>query len=81
MCKRKDVETNMVRVQRQRHKILAHWYPADVRSPKAWVHKSCLAALGLYPFPDGAVPLAETIGASLMMRVASYSSSSHRLRW
>lgn len=38
--------------------------------PKAWVHKVCLAALGLHPFPDDSVPLAETIGATVVRRIA-----------
>jgi hypothetical protein len=49
--------------------VLKQWYPNDIRNKNDWVHKKCLASLGLYPFPNKEIPLAAVIGENVTKRI------------
>ena len=56
----------MVQVRHKRMRLLATWY--DLNSPKQMAHRSCLAALGLHPFPFG-VDLSERMNAEIQRKI------------
>ena len=64
----------MTLVKKGRFQILHQWYPTEIRKPSDWVHKQCLAALGLFPYPDESIPLAETIGAKVTARIMAVAA-------
>jgi hypothetical protein len=42
--------------------ILCKWYPNQLKKPDDWVHKECLALIGLYPYPlEADRPLEEMV--------------------
>ena len=74
MCKRKAPQTVMEQVRRRRFEVLHRWYPADIRTPTTWVYKTCLAALGLEPFPENGVRLEAAIVAAVVRRIAEVTT-------
>ena len=74
MSKRRDSQIEMTLVNKKRFRILHQWYPSEIRKPADWVHKQCLASLGLFPYPDDCIPLAETIGAKVTSRITAVAA-------
>ena len=62
-------QDDMAMVRSARMKLLQQWYPNDIQKPNNWIHKRCLASLGLFPLPDGDIPLANVIGEKVTNRI------------
>ena len=62
-------QDDMAMVRNARMKILHQWYPNDIKKSNDWIHKRCLASLGLFPLPDGDIPLANVIGEKVTNRI------------
>ena len=57
MCKALGQQEQMTMVRLARLALLNPWYPNDIKNKNDWVHKQCLASLGLYPFPNNGIDL------------------------
>ena len=68
------MQTDMTLVKQNRLPFLKHLYPREVRGPFDWVHKHCLTALGLYPFPKSGIPLANVITFHITTRIAGIAA-------
>lgn len=82
MCDTEGIQGQMTLLGMKRQKLLQPWYP-ELKSPDIWlrhhftvvqrslplIHQSCLAQLGLYPFPKGKVELEVIIGQKLKSRI------------
>ena len=75
LCKCKSKQSEMVMIRRARLQILKRWYPNDVKSISDYVHKTCLASLGLHPFPDEDIPLTHVIATKITARIATIAAS------
>ena len=62
-------QDDMAMVHSAHLKVLQQWYPNDIQKPNNWIHKRCLASLGLFPLPDGDIPLANVIGEKVTNRI------------
>ena len=56
------------------------WYPEEIRTANDGVHRTCRAALGLYPLPDDDLPLADVIGAKVTARIAEVAGQHPEVR-
>jgi hypothetical protein len=65
----------MVMVKRMRYSILKLWYPEDVKSISDYVHKACLASLGLHPLVDNNIQLTTAIGPEITARIAAIATT------
>jgi hypothetical protein len=59
----------MSKIGKQRLPTLQKWYPEDIQKPDDWVHKNCLAHLGLHPFPRGRIHFEHVIGTKVLKRI------------
>jgi hypothetical protein len=69
----------MSKLSKQRFSLLKPWYP-ELTSAGNWVHQSCLAQLGLHPFPKECLPLEEIIGSKLAARIGEIVSKHPTVR-
>ena len=74
LCRIKDRQGEMIMVRPMRLKVLKQWYPFDIKKTDDWVHKTCLASLGLYPYPDRDIPLAQVIGDRVVRRICNIAA-------
>ena len=70
MCDCGGLQSKMTKILKNRYNILKPWYPTQLKSPSHWVHRTCIAALGLHPYPKDMIPLDEIIGSKLTARIA-----------
>ena len=68
------MQTDMTLVKQNRFPVLNYLYPREVRGPLDWVHKHCLASLGLYPYPDSGIPLANVITLNITTRITGIAA-------
>ena len=59
----------MTKIRKFRLDTLKRWYPDELRSPDDWVHKTCLAHLGLHPFPRGRINFERVMGQAVLKRM------------
>ena len=69
LCDTVGVQSDMMMIRGNRFETLKKWYPEDLRSETDWVHKNCLAHLGLYTLPRGRIKFERVIGARVLKRI------------
>ena len=62
-----------MKIRKQRLEVLKQWYP-DLKSEHDRVHKSCLASLGLEPFPTDDLPMEQIMGAAVIRRIGEIAT-------
>ena len=80
MCEHGGRQSQMAKLFKHRYEILKPWYPDQMKSPTDWVHKTCLAALGLHPYPKDMIPLDEIIGSVLTARIQAVAAQHPEIR-
>ena len=80
MCEHGGRQSQMAKLFKHRYEILKPWYPDQMKSPTDWVHKTCLAALGLHPYPKDMIPLDEIIGSVLTARIQAVVAQHPEIR-
>ena len=69
LCSIVGQQSSMMMVREHRRKILMKWYPDQIKGRNDWVHRTCLAHLGLHPFPRGRINFERVMGQAVLKRM------------
>ena len=69
LCHQNGHQSEMTKIRKFRLDTLKRCYPDELRRADDWVHKTCLAHLGLHPFPRGRINFERIIGDAVLKRM------------
>jgi hypothetical protein len=77
-----EPETTMTKIKHNRYELLNRCIPA-LQGPNDYVHKSCLAAIGLFPYPNNGklLDLAQVINNAVAGHIRAGLFLVKRGRW
>ena len=80
LCHKMGEQDEMLMIRQRRYEILKKWYPENMQGKHDWVHKNCLAHLGLHPFPRGRVHFEQLMGSKVLGRIKEVMTENSDIR-
>ena len=80
LCGESGNVSDLLKIQKQRYDTLKRWYPDQLNGPDDRVHKTCLANLGLHPFPSGRLDLERRIRTKLLNQIPEIAREHPNIR-
>ena len=80
LCNVHASQGDTIQVKQKRYVVLKMWYPEQIRKPADWVHKRCLAQLGLHPFPDNPNMIEKMMSNAVIERIKHIASGVSHIR-